>query len=104
MTADMINSKKPNPVLSELFIRSRKLNILIFLLHNHNLKYQKKFDSILHTFFIIKIPNKRELQQIAINHSSDIDFQDFIKIYKRYIAEPYSFLVNDTTLLSDNPL
>ena len=52
----------------------------------------------------MKIPNKRELQQIAINHSSDIDFQDFMKIYKKYIAEPYSFLVNDTTLPSDNPL
>ena len=52
----------------------------------------------------MKIPNKRELQQIALNHSSDIDFKDFIKIYKKFIAEPYSFLVNDTILLSDNPL
>ena len=52
MTADMINSKKPNPVLSELFIRNRKLNILNFLLHNHILKYQKKFDSVLHTFLL----------------------------------------------------
>ena len=55
-------------------------------------------------FFIMKIPNKRELQQIALNHSSDIHFKDFMKIYKKYIAEPYSFLVNDTTLPSDNPL
>ena len=52
----------------------------------------------------MKIPNKRELQQIALNHSSDIDFKDFIKIYKKYTVEPYSFLVNDTTLPSDNPL
>ena len=50
----------------------------------------------------MKIPNKRELQQIALNHSSDIDFKDFIKIYKKYTAEPYSFLVNDTTLPSDD--
>ena len=55
-------------------------------------------------FFIMKIPNKRELQQIALNHSSDIHFKDFMKIYKKCIAEPYSFLVNDTTLPSDNPL
>ena len=48
--------------------------------------------------------NKRELQQIALNHSSDIDFKDFIKTYKKYTAEPYSFLVNDTVLPSDNPL
>ena len=52
----------------------------------------------------MKIPNKREFQQIAINHSSNIDFEDFMKIYKRYTAEPYSFLVNDTTLLSNNLL
>ena len=55
-------------------------------------------------FFIIKIPSKREIQQIALNHSSDIDFKDFIKIYKTCTAEPYSFSVNDTTLLSDGPL
>ena len=52
----------------------------------------------------MKIPNKRELQQIALNHSSDIEFKDFIKIYKKCAAEPYSFLVNGTTLPSDNPL
>ena len=55
-------------------------------------------------FFIMKIPNKRELQQIALNHSSDIDFKDFIKIYKKCTAEPYSFFVNDTILSSDDPL
>ena len=52
----------------------------------------------------MKIPNKRELQQIALNHSSDIDFKDFMKILKKYTTEPDSFLVNDTTLTSDNPL
>ena len=52
----------------------------------------------------MKIPNKRELQQIALNHSSDIDFKDFMKIFKKYTAEPYSFLVNDTTLPSENHL
>ena len=52
----------------------------------------------------MKTPNKREVQQIALDHSSDVDFKDFIKIYKKYTAEPYSFLVNDSTLPSDNPL
>ena len=52
----------------------------------------------------MKIPNKRELQQIALNHSSDIDFKDFMKIYKKYTTDPYSFLVNATTLPSDYPL
>ena len=55
-------------------------------------------------FFIMKIPNNRELQEIALNHSSDIDFKDFMNIYKKYTEEPYSFLVNDTTLPSDDPL
>ena len=52
----------------------------------------------------MKIPYKRELQQIAINHSSDINTKDFINIYKKCTDKPYSFLVNDTTLASDNPL
>ena len=54
--------------------------------------------------FIRKIPNKRELQQIASSHSPDIDFKDFMKFYKNYSKEPYLFLVNDTTLSSDYPL
>ena len=52
----------------------------------------------------MKIPNKGVLQQIDLNHSSDIDFKDFIKIYKTCTEEPYSLLVNDTTLPSDDPL
>ena len=52
----------------------------------------------------MKIPNKKELQQTAINHSSDINTKDFINIYKKCTDKPYSFLVNDTTLASDDPL
>ena len=55
-------------------------------------------------FFIMKIPNKRELQQIVLNYSSDIDFKDFMKIYKKYTKEPYPFLVNDRTLPLGDPL
>ena len=51
----------------------------------------------------MNIPNKSELQEIAQNYSSGINSKDFIKIYKTYTAEPYSFLVNDATLASDNP-
>ena len=51
----------------------------------------------------MKIPNKRQLQQSSLNHSSHIDFKDFMKIYKKCTAEPYSFLVIDTTIPSDNP-
>ena len=55
-------------------------------------------------FFIAQIPNKRELQQIATNHSSDISTKDFANIYGKCTVEPCSFLVNDTTLASVNPL
>ena len=55
-------------------------------------------------YFVMKIPNKRELQQIASNHLSGIDFKDFMKFYKNYSKEPYSFLVNDMTLPTGNPL
>ena len=57
---------------------------------------------MLHTFSLWKFQIK-ELQKIALNHSSDIDFKDLTKIYKKYTDEPYSFLVVDTTLASDNP-
>ena len=51
----------------------------------------------------MKIPNKRELQQTAINHSSDFDFKDFMNLYKKCTVKPYSFLVNNTLLASGNP-
>ena len=52
----------------------------------------------------MKINNKRELQNIAINHSADIDYKDFIKIFRECTKEPYNFLTIDTTLPSSNPL
>ena len=104
MIADMINNKKLNPVVTELFIRGRKLNISIVFITQSYFKVPKDVRLNSPHFFIMKIPNKKELQQIALNHSSDIDFQDFMNIYKKCTAEPYSFLVNDTTLPSDDPL
>ena len=103
MIADMINNKKLNSVVTELFIRGRKLNISLVFITQSYFKVPK--DVILNTThsFIMKIPNKRELQQIALNHSSDIDFKFFFRIYKKYMDETYSFLVNDTTFASDNP-
>ena len=50
----------------------------------------------------MKITSKRKLQQIAFNHSAYMDFQEFMNLYKRCTQKPYSFLVNDTTLASDN--
>ena len=100
----MINNKKLNPVVSELFIRGRKPNISIVFITQSYFKVPKDVRLNSRHFFIMKILNKRELQQIALNHLSDIDFKDFMKIYKECTKEPYSFLVNDTTLQLEYPL
>ena len=104
MIADMINNNKLNAVVIELFIRGRKLNISIVFITQSYFKGPKDVRLNFTHFFIMKIPNKRELQQIALNHSFDIDSKDFMNIYKKCTTEPYSFLVHDTTLPSDYPL
>ena len=104
MIADMINNKKLNSVVTELFIRGIKLNISIVFITQSYFKVPKGVRLNSTHFFIIKTQNKRGLRQITLKLSSDIDFKDFIKIYKKYTAEPYSFLVNDTTSPSDDPL
>ena len=104
MIADMINNKKLNSIVTELFIRGRKLNISLVFITQSYFKVPKDVRLNTTHFFIMKIPNKRELQQIAISHSSDINTKDFIKIYNKCTNKPYSFLVNDTTFSSDNPL
>ena len=55
-------------------------------------------------YLIMKIHNRRELQPVAINHSANIDYKDFLKIYRNYTKHPYSFLTIDTTLPADNPM
>ena len=104
MISDMIHNKKLNSIVTELFIRGRKLNISLVFITQSYFKVPKDVRLNTSHFFIAKIPNKRELQQIAINHSSDINAKDFANIYRKCTAEPYSFFVNDTTLASNNPL
>ena len=89
MIADMINNKKLNSIVTELFIRGRKLNISLVFITQSYFKVPKDVRLNTTHFFIMKIPNKRELQQIALIHSSDISPTDLIKIYKKCTAEPY---------------
>ena len=96
MIAD-INNNKLNPIVTELLIRGRKINISIVFITQSYFKVPKDVRLNSTQFFIMKIPNKRELQQTALNHSSDIDFNDFMKIYKKCTTKPYSFLVNDNS-------
>ena len=104
MIAAMIHNKKLDSIVTELFIRGRKFNISLVFITKSYFKVPKDVRLNTTHFFISKIPNNRELQQIAINQSSDISTKDFTNIYRKGTAEPYSFLVNDTTLASDNPL
>ena len=87
-----------------MFIRARELNIYIVFITQSYFKVPKDVRVNSTHFFIMKIPNKRGLHQVSINHSSDINFKDFMKIYKKCTAEQCSFLVNYTILQSDNPL
>ena len=104
MIADMESDKKLSPIVNELFLRRRKLNISLAFISQSYLKVPKTKRLNSTDYFIMKIANKRELQKIALNHSFDIYFKDFMKLYKDYTKEPYSFLVNNTTLSSDIPL
>ena len=98
---DMIAEKLPNQV-TELFIRSRKMNIAVIFISQSYFRVPKDIRLNSTHYFLFKIPNKRELTQIAVNHSSDIDFKDFKTIYNNATKDKHSFLVIDTTLPADN--
>ena len=103
MIADMLNNKKLNPIVTELFIRGGKLNIsIVFILKSYFFVPKNIRLNSMH-YFIMKILNKRELQQIAFNHLSDIDFKDFMTLCKKCTGKPYSFSVIDDAVASDNP-
>ena len=91
MIADIVHNKKLNSIVTELFVRGRKLNVSLVFIDKSYFKVPKDLRLNTNHFFISKIPNKRELQQIALNHSSDIEFKDFINIYRKCTTEPYSF-------------
>ena len=81
MIADMIHNKKLNSIVTELFIRGRKLNISLVFITQSYFKVPKDVRLNTTHFFITKILSKRELQQIVINHSSHISTEDFVNIY-----------------------
>ena len=99
----MLSNKKLHPIVTELFIKVRKLNISLVFITQSYFAVPKNIRLNSTHYFIMIIPNKQELQQITFNHSSDIDFKDFMNLDKKCTAKPYSFLVIDATLASDNP-
>ena len=104
MIADMIHNKKLDSIVTELFITERKLNISLVFITQSYFKVPKYVRLNTTHFFIANVGNRSELQEIATNHSSDISTKDFANIYRKCSVQPYSFLVNDTVLGSDNPL
>ena len=101
MITDMINNKKLNWIVTELFKRGRKSSIFLVFITQSYFKIPKDVRLNSTHFFILKILNKIELQQILLNDPSGINSKDVIKIYKKCTAERYSSLVNDATLTSD---
>ena len=91
MINDMINNQKLNSIVAELFIRGRKLNISVVFITQSYFKVPKDVRLNTTHFFIMKIPDKREIQEIAKNHSSNINTKDFINICKKYTTKLYSF-------------
>ena len=100
MIVDMVNNKRLKPIVTELFIRGRTINISLVFIKQSYFPVPKNIGLNSTHYFVMKIPNKRE--QIAFNHSSNIDFQDFMNLYKKCTAKPYSFFVIGTALASDN--
>ena len=91
--ADMLSNINLNPIVTELFIKEKKTFLLVLLRVLFPCTKNLRLNST--HYFIMKILNKRELQQIAFNHSSDIDF---LNLYKKCTAKSRYFLVIDTTL------
>ena len=104
MIADIMANKKCESVIRELFVRCRKLNIsIVFIAQSY---FRTPQDARLNSthYLLMKIQNKRELQNITQDNSGDIDFKDFLKIYRDCTNEPYSFMTIDTTLCSSDPM
>ena len=97
MISHLMSDKKAQQVLKELFIRCRQLNISLCFLTQSYFSVPKDVRLTCTHYVIFKLNNKRELKNIAINHSADIDYKDFIKIYRDSTKEPYNFLTIHTT-------
>ena len=104
MITDIMTNKQFQSIIKELFIRCRKLNISLAFITQSYFSFPKDVRLNSTHYLLMKINNKRELQNIAINHSADIDYQDFMKIYRECTKEPYNVLTINTTLPVSNPL
>ena len=104
MITDIMTNKKFQATIKELFIKCRKLNISLVFITQSYFSVPKDVRLNSTHYLIITINNKRELQNIAINHSADIDYKDFLKICRECTRKPYSFLTIDTILPASDSL
>ena len=104
MIADVKDNKKLQAIMEEMFIRCRKLNISLAFITQSYFSVPKDVRLNLTHYLTMKINNRKELQNIAINHSADIDYQDFMKIYRECTKEPFNVLTINTTLPASGPL
>ena len=91
MIADIMSDKKSQAIIKELFIRCRKLKISLAFIMQSYFSVPKDVRLKSTHYLIMKINNKRELRNIAINRSADIDYKDFKKVYRDYMKEPFFF-------------
>ena len=104
MIADIMTNKRFQAIIKELFIRCRKLNISLVFITQSYFSVPKDVRLNSTHYLIVKINNKRELQNFPINHSADIDYKDFVKVYRECTKKPYSFLTIDSMLPVNEPL
>ena len=104
MIADIMTNKKFQAIIKELFIRCRKLNISLVFITQSYFSVPKDVRLNSTHYLIMKINNRKELQNIAINHSANIDYTDFVRIYRECTRKPYSLLTIDATLPASDPL
>ena len=104
MIADVMGDKKFEAIIKELFIRRRKLNISIVFITQSYFRTPKYARLNSTHYLLMKIQSKKELQNIVQENSGNIDFKDFLKIYKDYTSEPYSFMIIDATVPSSDSM
>ena len=104
MIAHIMTNKILQDIVKDLFIKCRKLNISLAFITQSYFSVPKDVRLNSAHYLIMKIFNKRDLQNIASNHSPDIDYKGFVKIYTKCASEPYSFSTINTTLPLHNPL
>ena len=98
MIADIMSNKKFQSIIKKLFIRCRKVNISLLFNTQSYFSFPKDVRLNSTHYLIMEISSRKELQNIAINYSPDIDYNDFVKIYRKCTRKPYSFLTIGTTL------